>query len=164
MAGVLVVQGGPGTGKTAVALHRAAYLLYTYRRQLEKRGVLVVGPNATFLRYIGQVLPSLGETSVLLSTIGDLLSRRQRHRRRAGRGRRHQGPDRHGQGHRGRRRPRPAAVRRASPIPIVAVDRQELALTPAGRVSPAGPRSGPAGPGARTTWPAPSSPARSSAP
>jgi DNA helicase IV len=70
--GVLVVQGGPGTGKTAVALHRAAYLLYTYRRQLEKRGVLVVGPNATFLRYIGQVLPSLGETSVLLSTIGDL--------------------------------------------------------------------------------------------
>jgi DNA helicase IV len=72
LEGVLVVQGGPGTGKTAVALHRAAYLLYTYRRQLEKRGVLVVGPNATFLRYIGQVLPSLGETSVLLSTIGDL--------------------------------------------------------------------------------------------
>ncbi len=72
MQGALVVQGGPGTGKTAVALHRAAYLLYTYRRQLEKRGVLVVGPNATFLRYIGQVLPSLGETSVLLSTIGDL--------------------------------------------------------------------------------------------
>ena len=73
LAGVLVVQGGPGTGKTAVALHRAAYLLYTHRRQLEKRGVLVVGPNATFLRYIGQVLPSLGETSVLLSTIGGLL-------------------------------------------------------------------------------------------
>jgi DNA helicase IV len=73
MSGILVVQGGPGTGKTAVALHRAAYLLYTYRRQLEKRGVLVIGPNATFLRYIGQVLPSLGETSVLLSTIGDLM-------------------------------------------------------------------------------------------
>jgi DNA helicase IV len=72
LSGVLVVQGGPGTGKTAVALHRAAFLLYTYRRQLEKRGVLVVGPNATFLRYIGQVLPSLGETSVLLSTIADL--------------------------------------------------------------------------------------------
>ena len=72
MPGALVVQGGPGTGKTAVALHRAAYLLYTYRRQLETRGVLVIGPNATFLRYIGQVLPSLGETSVLLSTIGDL--------------------------------------------------------------------------------------------
>jgi DNA helicase IV len=72
LAGVLVVQGGPGTGKTAVALHRAAYLLYTYREQLTRRGVLVVGPNATFLRYISQVLPSLGETSVLLSTIGGL--------------------------------------------------------------------------------------------
>ena len=72
LAGVLVVQGGPGTGKTAVALHRAAFLLYTYRRQLTKRGVLVVGPNATFLRYIGQVLPSLGETSVLLSTVAEL--------------------------------------------------------------------------------------------
>ncbi|SDK08617.1 DNA helicase IV [Actinopolyspora mzabensis] len=72
MNGVLVVQGGPGTGKTAVALHRAAYLLYTYRQQLTKRGVLVVGPNKTFLRYIGQVLPSLGETGVLLSTVGEL--------------------------------------------------------------------------------------------
>ncbi|GAB2668510.1 AAA family ATPase [Saccharopolyspora gloriosae] len=72
MNGVLVVQGGPGTGKTAVALHRAAYLLYTYREQLTKRGVLVVGPNSTFLRYIGQVLPSLGETGVLLSTAGEL--------------------------------------------------------------------------------------------
>jgi len=70
--GVLVVEGGPGTGKTAVALHRAAFLLYTYRRELSKRGVLIVGPNATFLRYISQVLPSLGETGVLLSTLGDL--------------------------------------------------------------------------------------------
>jgi DNA helicase IV len=70
--GVLVVQGGPGTGKTAVALHRAAFLLYTYREQLARRVVLVVGPNPTFLRYVGQVLPSLGETSVLLSTIADL--------------------------------------------------------------------------------------------
>ena len=69
---VLVVQGGPGTGKTAVALHRAAYLLYTYRQQLAKSGVLIIGPNAPFLDYIGQVLPSLGETGVLLSTIGDL--------------------------------------------------------------------------------------------
>ena len=69
---VLVVQGGPGTGKTAVALHRAAYLLYTYRQKLAKSGVLLIGPNATFLDYIGQVLPSLGETGVLLSTIGDL--------------------------------------------------------------------------------------------
>ena len=70
--GVLVVQGGPGTGKTAVALHRAAYLLYTHRRQLEKRGVLVVGPNSTFLNYISQVLPSLGETGVLLNIVGEL--------------------------------------------------------------------------------------------
>jgi DNA helicase IV len=72
LGGVLVVQGGPGTGKTAVALHRAAYLLYTYRQQLSARGVLIVGPNATFLRYISQVLPSLAETGVLLATLGDL--------------------------------------------------------------------------------------------
>ena len=70
--GVLVVQGGAGTGKTAVALHRAAYLLYTYRQQLERRGVLVVGPNSTFLRYIGEVLPSLGETGVVLAPLAAL--------------------------------------------------------------------------------------------
>ncbi|MCW4355626.1 AAA family ATPase [Hoyosella sp. YIM 151337] len=69
---VLVVQGGPGTGKTAVALHRAAFLLYTYREQLERSGVLIIGPNDTFLKYISQVLPSLGETGVVLSTVGDL--------------------------------------------------------------------------------------------
>lgn len=72
LPGVLVVQGGPGTGKTVAALHRAAYLLYTHRRTLARRGVLVVGPNAAFLRYIGQVLPSLGETDVVLSTLGGL--------------------------------------------------------------------------------------------
>jgi DNA helicase IV len=72
MDGVLVVQGGPGTGKTAVALHRAAYLLYTYRELLSTRAVLIVGPNDTFLRYISQVLPSLAETGVLLCTLGDL--------------------------------------------------------------------------------------------
>ncbi|WP_117212816.1 HelD family protein [Allorhizocola rhizosphaerae] len=72
MGGVLVVQGGPGTGKTAVALHRAAYLLYTFREALTRQGVLILGPNETFLRYISQVLPGLGETSVLLSTLGDL--------------------------------------------------------------------------------------------
>ncbi|WP_172892626.1 HelD family protein [Micromonospora coxensis] len=72
LPGVLVVQGGPGTGKTAVALHRAAYLLYTHRRELSTRGVLLVGPNATFLRYISQVLPTLAETGVLLRTPGDL--------------------------------------------------------------------------------------------
>ena len=72
LPGVLVVEGGPGTGKTAVALHRAAYLLYTHRTRLAGTGVLVVGPNAVFLRYIEQVLPSLGETGVLLATPGEL--------------------------------------------------------------------------------------------
>jgi len=72
LPGILVVEGGPGTGKTAVALHRAAYLLYTHRDRLARRGVLVVGPNPTFLRYIEQVLPSLGETDVLLSTVQEL--------------------------------------------------------------------------------------------
>nr|WP_221474498.1 ATP-binding domain-containing protein [Planomonospora venezuelensis] len=72
LSGVLVVQGGPGTGKTVVALHRAAYLLYTHREKLARRGVLILGPNLTFLRYIEQVLPSLGETDVLLSTVGEL--------------------------------------------------------------------------------------------
>ena len=70
-SGVLVVQGGPGTGKTAVALHRAAYLLYTHRH-LADRGVLVVGPSTVFLGYISQVLPGLGETNVLLHTVGEL--------------------------------------------------------------------------------------------
>ncbi|HET7486450.1 MAG TPA: ATP-binding domain-containing protein [Acidimicrobiales bacterium] len=74
LPGVLVVQGGPGTGKTAVALHRAAYLLYTYRFPLERQGVLVVGPNPLFLRYIEQVLPSLGENGVVLTTIAGLVS------------------------------------------------------------------------------------------
>ena len=71
-AGIIVVQGGPGTGKTAVALHRAAYLLYNHRAQLEQRGVLIIGPNPTFLGYISQVLPSLGENAVVLSTVADL--------------------------------------------------------------------------------------------
>jgi DNA helicase IV len=69
---VTVVQGGPGTGKTVVALHRAAWLLYTYRDRLAKDGVLVVGPSTAFLRYIDQVLPSLGETDVVLLTPGQL--------------------------------------------------------------------------------------------
>ncbi|HEX2497164.1 MAG TPA: ATP-binding domain-containing protein [Actinomycetes bacterium] len=72
LKGILVVEGGPGTGKTVVALHRAAYLLYTYRAQLARRGILVIGPNATFMRYIDQVLPSLGENDVVLATIGSL--------------------------------------------------------------------------------------------
>ena len=70
--GAMVVQGGPGTGKTAVALHRVAWLLYTHRDQLAKTGVLILGPNTTFLEYISRVLPSLGETGVVLRTIADL--------------------------------------------------------------------------------------------
>ena len=70
--GVLVVEGGPGTGKTVVALHRAAFLLYAHRELLAKRAVLVVGPNPAFLGYIGEVLPALGETGVLLATLGEL--------------------------------------------------------------------------------------------
>ncbi|NYH54646.1 DNA helicase IV [Nocardiopsis arvandica] len=73
LAGVLVVQGGPGTGKTVAALHRAAYLLYTHRAVLERRGVLVVGPNPAFLRYVSDVLPALGETDVVMRTVGELL-------------------------------------------------------------------------------------------
>ena len=72
LAGPLVVAGGPGTGKTAVALHRAAYLLYTFRRRLGAQGVLLVGPSPVFLRYIEHVLPSLGEQDVQLSTIAGL--------------------------------------------------------------------------------------------
>ena len=70
--GVTVVEGGPGTGKTAVALHRVAYLLYTWRDVLSPTGVLVIGPNRTFIDYISRVLPTLGEGGVVLSTIGDL--------------------------------------------------------------------------------------------
>ncbi len=69
---VTVVQGGPGTGKTVIALHRAAWLLYTYRDRLAKDGVLVIGPSNAFLRYIDQVLPSLGETDVVLLTPGQI--------------------------------------------------------------------------------------------
>ncbi|HVB51136.1 MAG TPA: AAA family ATPase [Acidimicrobiales bacterium] len=74
LPGVLLVQGGPGTGKTAVALHRAAYLLFTHRATLERQGVLVVGPNPLFLNYIENVLPSLGESGVTLSTIAGLVT------------------------------------------------------------------------------------------
>lgn len=73
LAGILVVQGGPGTGKTVVALHRVAYLLYTHRDRIARSGVLIVGPNRGFLSYIDQVLPSLGETGVVLVTPGQLL-------------------------------------------------------------------------------------------
>ena len=72
----LVVQGGPGTGKTAVALHRAAFLLYEHRAQLQEKRVLVLGPNPVFLRYVAGVLPSLGETAVLQTTLEGLVAAR----------------------------------------------------------------------------------------
>ncbi|WP_336853224.1 HelD family protein [Sinomonas albida] len=73
MPGALVVQGGPGTGKTAVALHRAAYLLYSHRDRLKSAGVLLVGPSLSFMKYIERVLPSLGETGVVMSSVGRLM-------------------------------------------------------------------------------------------
>ena len=74
LPGAVVVQGGPGTGKTAVALHRTAYLLYSHRFPLERQGVLVVGPSRLFIRYIGRVLPALGEHAVELASIDDLVA------------------------------------------------------------------------------------------
>jgi DNA helicase IV len=71
--GVVAISGGPGTGKTVVALHRAAYLLYTDRRRYEGGGVLVVGPSGVFMRYIERVLPSLGETAVALRSLGEVV-------------------------------------------------------------------------------------------
>ncbi|HEU5456088.1 MAG TPA: UvrD-helicase domain-containing protein [Nocardioides sp.] len=71
--GVVSISGGPGTGKTVVALHRAAYLLYTDRRRYEGGGVLVVGPSGVFMRYIERVLPSLGETAVALRSLGEVV-------------------------------------------------------------------------------------------
>ena len=73
LPGVVIVQGGPGTGKTVVALHRAAYLIYTHRFPLAGQGVLVIGPSPVFLTYVEQVLPALGEAGVRLATLGDLL-------------------------------------------------------------------------------------------
>ena len=72
--GFTMISGGPGTGKTVVALHRAAYLLYSNRRRFESGGVLVVGPSRTFMNYIERVLPSLGEDSVILRSIGSVAS------------------------------------------------------------------------------------------
>lgn len=72
LAGAVVIEGGPGTGKTAVALHRVAYLLYTFRDRLARSGVLVVGPSAGFISYVGGVLPALGESAVVFTTPGRL--------------------------------------------------------------------------------------------
>lgn len=71
--GVVAISGGPGTGKTVVALHRAAYLLYTDRRRYEGGGVLIVGPSGVFMRYIERVLPSLGETAIALRSLGEVV-------------------------------------------------------------------------------------------
>ncbi|WP_060573515.1 MULTISPECIES: UvrD-helicase domain-containing protein [unclassified Pseudonocardia] len=72
LAGTAVIEGGPGTGKTAVALHRVAYLLYAHRDRLARSGVLVVGPSAGFVHYVGGVLPALGESAVVFTTPGQL--------------------------------------------------------------------------------------------
>ncbi|WP_051723027.1 ATP-binding domain-containing protein [Streptomyces albus] len=74
LGGTLCVQGAPGTGKTAVGLHRVAYLLYAHRERLSRAGTLVVGPNRSFLRYIEQVLPALGELEVAQATVDDLVA------------------------------------------------------------------------------------------
>lgn len=71
--GVTAISGGPGTGKTVVALHRAAYLLYNERRRYEAGGVLIIGPSGVFMRYIERVLPSLGETAVALRSLGEVV-------------------------------------------------------------------------------------------
>lgn len=75
LAASVCVQGAPGTGKTAVGLHRAAYLLYTHPQRVQRTGLLILGPNRTFLRYIAEVLPSLGETGVRQSTVADEIAR-----------------------------------------------------------------------------------------
>ncbi|MEU9186909.1 UvrD-helicase domain-containing protein [Streptomyces sp. NPDC048484] len=74
LGGTVCVQGGPGTGKTAVGLHRVAYLLYAHRDRLARTGTLVIGPNASFLHYIEQVLPALGELEVKQATVDDLVA------------------------------------------------------------------------------------------
>ncbi|WUS00531.1 AAA family ATPase [Streptomyces sp. NBC_01261] len=74
LGGTVCVQGGPGTGKTAVGLHRVAYLLYAHRERLARTGTLVIGPNKSFLHYIEQVLPALGELTVRQGTVGDLVA------------------------------------------------------------------------------------------
>ncbi|MFF0449099.1 HelD family protein [Streptomyces sp. NPDC004609] len=74
LGGTLCVQGGPGTGKTAVGLHRVAYLLYAHRERLARTGTLVIGPNRSFLHYIEQVLPALGELGVEQATVDDLVA------------------------------------------------------------------------------------------
>ena len=116
ISGALVVQGGPGTGKTAVALHRAAYLLYTHRDRLKSAGVLLVGPSSSFMKYIERVLPSLGETGVVMASLGRLMPGINAVAGAGSRRRRHQGPAGHGRGRR-QRRGQPAAHPGGEPDP-----------------------------------------------
>ena len=147
--GVLVVEGGPGTGKTAVALHRAAYLLYTHRELLARRVVLVVGPSPTFLGYVGEVLPSLGETAVLLATDRRTVPRRPRDRDRAAAHRRAEGPRRHGRGDRGRGPGPPDAARPR----VIAIEHDgDIAAARRGAPAP-GPGPGPPRPAAAQPGP-----------
>ncbi len=85
-SGVTIVAGGPGTGKTAVALHRAAFLLYSDRSRYAGGGILVVGPSSVFVEYIGSVLPSLGEDTATLHSLGTLFPGMTRHPHRPARG------------------------------------------------------------------------------
>ena len=182
LPGVLVVAGGPGTGKTAVALHRAAYLLYTFRRRLGNQGVLLVGPSTVFLRYIEQVLPSLGEHEVQLATVSGLKPRPARAAARRACGRDGQGERAHGDGPapgaqrsgaaaaRGRRHPhrRPAAStdapraagacssgvkrRRAHAQRAPSADRADAARPPRRAVPLGAAAHAPRSPGPRSTW------------
>ena len=104
--GALVVQGGPGTGKTAVGLHRASWLLFTYREELARRGVLVVGPNPLFMEYVSHVLPALGEEAVEQRAVSELLDGIEPVREDAARGGAAEGRSAPGRGGRARGRAR----------------------------------------------------------
>ena len=135
LPGVLVVQGGPGTGKTVVALHRAAYLLYTHRFPLEDQGVLVVGPNRLFLAYIEQVLPSLGEAGVELAVLADLVDGVDVRGRDRARGRPDQGRRAHGR-RAGQGGPRPEAAAAPRPAGAATACRPSPDLRALGRHRP----------------------------
>lgn len=114
LEGVLVIQGGPGTGKTAVGLHRAALLLFQHREILARRGVLIVGPNRAFMRYISRVLPSMGEYSVDQRAIGELGQRVRIGRRDSAQARRIKGDPRMAE-----------VIRRALRNRVRSIDREE---------------------------------------